>query len=222
MPLTTADHTDADSGQRNYRKKLKRRLEDLEKKAASTSPSPELSHAELAVPTVSSKGSSVSHESSLHQQSSRLSRSSSSCSTDQPSPDMFPLEDPFANVTMQEQQMAYQLSPPTYAYASFPPSSDYFVQDPLSSHFPQTPQIYSEPQFHGDYMHSLPPTLPCMSFPDGVKQDAYFTDDDFLNPFGISYANLAGMEVPSHQIPAGYSARVNTTDFFPCHYSRTT
>ena len=40
--------------QRNYRKKIKRRLEDLERRAASSSASPEQSHAELA-PIVDSK-----------------------------------------------------------------------------------------------------------------------------------------------------------------------
>lgn len=130
---------------------------------------------------------------------------------------MFPLEDPFAGITMQEQQLGYHISSPTYAYASFAPSSDYFLHESMSSHLQHTPQIYSEPQFQGDYMHSLLPTLPAMGFPDGVKQDTYFTDDDFLNPFGISYASLAGMEVTSHQVPAGYPARVNTTDSFYYH-----
>lgn len=171
------------------------------------------------MPVTSSKSLSVSHESSLGRQSSRASRASSTCSTDQASPDVFPMEDPFAGMTMQEQQMSYPISSPTYVYASFPPSCDYFAQESISSQFQQPPQIYSEPQFHGDYMHSLPPTLPCMSFPDGVKQDAYFTDDDFLNPFGISYASLAGMEVPANQIPSGYSARVNTTNFFSRQHS---
>lgn len=59
-----------------------------------------------------------------------------------------------------------------------------------------------------------------MNFAEGVKQDAFFTDDDFLNPFGISYASLAGMEVPSHQMPSGYPARVNTTNSFSRQYPR--
>lgn len=163
--------------------------------------------------STSTKKMSPSSESSMRRQSSRASRASSTCSQDQQSPEIFPLEDSYTNG--HEQQLTYQLSPPTYTYSTFPPSSDYFTsQEGQASHYQQIPQIYAEPQFHGDYMHGLPPTLPTMGYANGVKQDAYFTDDDYLNPFGISYASLAGMETPSHHIPTGYATRVNTTNLF--------
>lgn len=117
---------------------------------------------------------------------------------------------------MHEQQIAYQLSPPTYACTPFSSGYDYFVQEPASL-FQQIPQIYAEPSLHGDYMHSLSTTYPPMTYPEGIKQDAYFTDDDFLNPFGISYASLSGLEAPSQQIHPGV-LRVNNS--FSYQYPR--
>lgn len=179
--------------------------------------SPEPSHAELAVSSTPRKSASVPNEHSIGRQSSRASRASSTCSQEQQSPELFPLEDPFANITMQEQQMAY-LSPPSYAYSACLPTSDYFTPESSNPQFQQIPQIYTEPHFEGDYTHNLPPTLPSMNYVDGIKHDAYFTDDDFLNPFGISYATLAGMEMPSQQLPSGYPVRVNTTNSFSRQY----
>ncbi|KAK5948525.1 hypothetical protein OHC33_010421 [Knufia fluminis] len=193
--------------QRNYRKKLKRRLEDLERKAASTSVSPEPSYAELAVSNTQQQSSSSPSSNSIARQNSRTSRASSTTSQDQQmSPDLFPLEDPFANMTMQEQQMHY-LSPPSYSFPTYLPSSDYFSQDFSYGGGHQIPQIYTEPPFQNDFTHSLPPTLPSMHESGAVKQDSYSIDDDFLNPFGISYATLAGMDVASQQIPAEFSSR---------------
>lgn len=203
--------------QRNYRKKLKRRLEDLERKAASTSTSPEPLHAELARFNPQQQSSS-SPNSNMTRQDSQASRASSTTSQDhQLSPELFPLDDPFASMTMQEQQMHY-LSPPTYSYPSYLPSSDYFSQDFSFGSAHQVPQIYTEPPFQADFTHSLPPTLPSMHQPDTMKQDPYLMDDDFLNPFGVNYATLAGMEVASQHIPTGFSSRVNNPNLFSRQY----
>ena len=178
-----------------------------------------MSHAELAVSNAHQQQRSSSPISnSMARQNSRASRASSTTSQDQQmSPELFPLDDPFANMTMQEQQMHY-LSPPTYAYPSYVPSSDYFSQDYSFSGAHEIPQIYTEPPFQNDFTNSLPPTLPSMHQQGTMKQDPYCIDDDFLNPFGISYATLAGMEGISQQIPAGFSSRVNNPNLFTRQY----
>lgn len=146
------------------------------------------------------------------------SRASSTYSHEQqPSPELFPLEDPFTNSTLQDAQLSFE-STPTYIYSNCAPSSDYFAQDFGFAEGQQIPQIYADSYFQPEYMHSLQPTLPSMGPSDGMKQDPYYTEDDLLNPFGISYAALAGMEVPLSQISSGYSSRVNTTNSLSRQY----
>lgn len=193
-------------------------MEDLERKAASTTVSPEPSHAELAIPKTQQHISSSPNSNSMVRQNSGASRASSTTSQDhQLSPELFPLDDPFANMTMQEQN-SYYLSPPTYSNPSYLPSSDYFSQDFSFGGAYQIPQIYTEPPFQTDFTHSLTPTLPSMPQSDATKQDPYSMNDDFLNPFGISYATLTGMDVASEQIPAGFSSRVNNPNLFSRQY----
>lgn len=203
--------------QRNYRKKLKRRLEDLERKAASTSVSPEPSHAELALPSSQTDMSSPSSK-SLVRQTSRASRASSTTSQDQQlSPELFPLEDPFANNFMQDQHYQYLSLPMPYSNGAS--TTDYFTQDFSFCGAQQpVPQIYTEPHFQSDFTHSLPPTLPAMNQLDSLKHDPYSVDDDFLNPFGISYATLVGMDMPSQQMQPGFVSRVNNPNSFSRQY----
>jgi len=142
----------------------------------------------------------------MGRQNSQASRASSTVSQEQQlSPELFPLEDPFANMTMQEEHLQY-LSPPSYSYSSYLPSQDYFSTDFSFSGSQSIPQIFAEPHFQADFTHSLPPTLPSMTQADATKQDPFSIDDDFLNPFGISYATLAGTDF-SQQMPVGYQSR---------------
>lgn len=206
--------------QRNYRKKLKRRLEDLERKAGSTSASPETSHAELVLgATQTQRASSTSSE--MTRQPSRTSVASSTISQDQQlSPEIEPLDDPFASATMQERSFQY-LSPPTYSYSSYSPGgSDYFSQDSFSFRsIRPVPQIYSETHMPRGYENSLASTLPIMAPQDMLKPDPYSLDDDeYLNPFGINYAALESMDVSSYQTPVGYMSRVNMSPFYSRQY----
>lgn len=197
--------------QRNYRKKLKRRLEDLERKAASTSSSPEPAYVELAKPASGAKNGSVSSSDAMVRQSSQGSRASSATLYDQQlSPDMYPLEDPFADITIEEHHYDF-LSPPDYEASRDPVGSDYFTNDFSFPEAQQIPQIYTEPYVQHDLSQSLTPTLPSMSQYEMSKQDPYSIDDEFLNPFGISYATLVGMGQPSQQARSSLTARVNTS-----------
>lgn len=154
----------------------------------------------------------------MTRQPSRTSVASSSVSQDQPlSPEMEPLDDPFANITMQERSFSY-LSPPTYAYSSYSPGSDYFSNDSFSFHsIRPVPQIYSEPHMPREYESSLASTLPIMATDDILKPDPYSLDNEYLNPFGINYATLEGMNASSYT-PSGYMSRVNTSPFLSRQY----
>lgn len=204
--------------QRNYRKKLKQRLEDLERKSTVTSVSPEPSYAELAIPKTRQQTSSCRNSKNTARQNSGASRASSTTSQDyQLSPELFPLDDPFASMTMQEQHY-HDLSPPTYSHSSYAPSSDYFSQDFSFGRVNRVPQIYTEPPFQTGFTDSLTHTLPSMPHSDPTKQDPYSMNDDFLNPFGINYTTLAGMGVGSEQVSAEYFSRVNYLNLFSRQY----
>lgn len=105
---------------------------------------------------------------------------------------------------VQQQQSAHQVPPSTYS--TFPPSGYYFAAREMgASRSRRPPPIDTESQLHQDSTHFLAPSLPALSHAKGAMEDRYFTDDDYLNPFGISYASLAGMEIPSQHIPNGES-----------------
>src|SRR5271154_5620694 len=102
----------ANQDQRNYRKKLKRRLEDLERRAASSSASPEQSHQELA--------SNVSDEGERRQtppQSRRSSKNRAQRIERRASPEPLSNDD---RASLFSQQITRQLSaspPPSFSYA---------------------------------------------------------------------------------------------------------
>lgn len=158
----------------------------------------------------------------MTRQASRTSIASSTISQDQQlSPEIEPLDDPFANTTTHERSFQY-LSPPTYSYSSYSPGgSDYFSHDSFSFRsIRPVPHIYSEPHISHGYEGSLASTLPLMDSEDMLKPDPYSLDDDeYLNPFGINYATLESMDVSSYQTPlGGYMSRVNISPFYSRQY----
>ncbi|KAK5076447.1 hypothetical protein LTS08_007293 [Lithohypha guttulata] len=201
--------------QRNYRKKLKRRLEDLERKAVSTSP--ELCHADLSTSSQKESTKNLAAAAS-RKHNSRTSRASSTTSQDQElSPKLLPLEDPFASMTMTEQQYHF-LAPGPYTFSGYPSGTDYFDQNLSFCDVSPIPQVYSEPQITNDYTHLLPPSLPLMHEGSLLKRDPYSMDENFLSPFGMSYATLVGAEAMSQQANYELSSRVNTISSFLRQY----
>lgn len=145
-----------------------------------------------------------------------MSRTSSIGSHDQQlSPDIFPLDDPFANIPAHEQQYQHFMTPDPYSFTEYPSSSDYFAQDFSFCDTQAVPQLYAEPHTHRDYSQTLPATLPAMGqSADLLKPEMFSMNDDFLNPFGISYAHLVSADMTPQHIPADFSSsRVNTTNF---------
>ncbi|KAL6169157.1 hypothetical protein ACJQWK_05514 [Exserohilum turcicum] len=167
--------------QRNYRKKLKKRLEDLERRAASSSASPEQKPAELQPPQPSPP----------RQEFPSPSSSESSYTT------------PPAEDRMFSHQYTRQLStsPPPFsvAYSSSYPAPDavaysmpysaspyHTIPTTLATDMPS--YAYLPPPHSSSYSTPLPSLVP------GMKQD-YYSEED-MSPFGVGYAAIGGIEIP--------------------------
>ncbi|KAJ5934690.1 hypothetical protein N7466_004237 [Penicillium verhagenii] len=179
--------------QRNYRKKLKRRLEDLERRAASSA-SPEQSHAEppKTTPKTRTKRASKSGESKSHPQGDRPA-----------SYDFYHTPD---ERSMFGQQCTRQLSaspPPAFSY---PPMSQY---DAYRQTYGQIPVYQTIPSSYGglsfpEYSDAIPSVVPMVptAAMGAPRKPAY--DEDIMSPFSMSYASMAGIELcaqPSHPEP---------------------
>lgn len=197
--------------QRNYRKKLKRRLEDLERRAGSSSASPE-QHFSVLGSTSTDSGSRQS------QAMVRQSSAKSSVSQDVPqmSPELLSLDE--HSLDDSSRQMAVS-SPPALTYSSYPPTTSFLQSEYNHPSYHTSHQNYFyEYQYPTDYSHSLPPTLPTM-LPStyATKQEPMFGEEDMMNPFSLNYASLAGLDVPTSQSygsPSSHSHTPSLTDPF--------
>ncbi|OAP60598.1 hypothetical protein AYL99_05600 [Fonsecaea erecta] len=186
--------------QRNYRKKLKRRLEDLERRAGSSSASPEQQHSELATPPV--KETSQKQTQSMARQPSR---SSVSHEIPRASPELLPLDDHSSLFDTPAGRHLSIHSQPAFTFSSYPPTTAY-----LHYEHQQHPAFDNHANYYSSYQYpvevtssSLPPTLPTMLPSAYGKQDQLFGDDDLLSPFSMNYASLAGLEMPSNHAYSG-------------------
>lgn len=202
--------------QRNYRKKLKRRLEDLERRAGSSSASPEQSHSELATPPP--RESTQIKSQSMARQSSR---SSVSQDLQRGSPELLPLDDHSSLFDTPAARHLSMNSTPAFTFSSYPPTTAYLQyeqQHPVT--YDSHPSYYSTYSYPADLAPStLPPTLPTMLPSTYGKQEHLFADDDLMSPFSMNYASLAGLEMPSNQTYSGANSHVNPTAFFSRSYS---
>ncbi|CAI7595742.1 unnamed protein product [Penicillium pancosmium] len=179
--------------QRNYRKKLKRRLEDLERRAASSA-SPEQSHAEPVLPKATNK-------------SRPKQRGSKSGDVKTQHPSRAPVQERPASYeyysapderTMFAQQCTRQLSaspPPVFSYPPIPTYDTYrqpYSQLPLYHNVPAT---YNEMSFAADYgepVSSVVPMIPGTVMGVGRKQ---VYEEEMISPFSMSYASMAGIDL---------------------------
>jgi hypothetical protein len=203
--------------QRNYRKKLKRRLEDLERRAGSTSASPEQSHSELAT--------SSSSQSPRTQPQSQLSKASTrkhSQSGRNLSPEMSPnLEE-----SLFGRQTPRQLSaspPPPFSYSSYvPEKSEFYWTEAEPIHYAGLPTNYADnAAFQEQYYSGLLTPRPSVLAQTPQKEENLFGDDSFMNPFSMTYAAMTGMDVPS-QGYMDFDPHVNATNFFDPYISYST
>ncbi|THW87529.1 hypothetical protein D6D15_06621 [Aureobasidium pullulans] len=171
--------------QRNYRKKLKKRLEDLERRAASssTSPSPEVKYVDLDLTNLSGfKGSP--HMSHIHEGSGVESRSYTSNGYD------YPYSQAPDDKRMFSYQHTRQLStspPPLFSYQAYPSIEQGQFAASMSNYLSYPLPVSSSclvPSSTMTYQTSMPAT---------VKPEVYEEDD--MNPFSLSYASMAGVDV---------------------------
>jgi hypothetical protein len=168
-------------------KKLKKRLEDLERRAGSSSASPEQKHEELAQPEP------VSSNHSAHASISRP-RSTSNQAHRARTPDVVNQHYVLPSSEMFSQQYTRQMStsPPPFTYAGLPSTTA------MSYGSYSQPATYcSLPTTTAD-MHMYPQYVPAMdqnyiSPPIKSEQGFYFDDD--TSPFAASYAAISGVDV---------------------------
>ncbi|EXJ86079.1 hypothetical protein A1O1_06448 [Capronia coronata CBS 617.96] len=205
--------------QRNYRKKLKRRLEDLERRAGSSSASPEQTHAELATTTVTKDNSRKQPQSMTRQTST--SGSATSHEMQRASPELLPFDDHSSLFDTPSTRHASLHSPPEFAFSTYPPTTAYLqYEEQQQASYESTPGYFPNSYYPANVTSSsLPPTLPAMLPSTYGKQDHFWSDDDFLNPFSMNYASLAGLEMPSNHAYTGATSHVNPTTFFSRSYS---
>ncbi|KAL9098258.1 MAG: hypothetical protein Q9163_006055 [Psora crenata] len=204
--------------QRNYRKKIKRRLEVLEKGAVSSSPSPEQSYMELA-----SAPKSTSRRNTGPRRQSTKREEPSRQQTRKHVPEPFVATYPSFN------DAPADLSPPQYKreLSMSPPHSmnfSYSLPDPSISatytHQPSyntLPAPFSEFSSHSPYLPSLPTTLPAMPSYESVKNASFFDDGNVMGPYATTYTPFTSMELPMHQPYQDSNINVNLPDY-PFHY----
>lgn len=177
----------------------------MERRAGSSSASPEAQHAELASSTSSSdkaKSHPMTRESSKHSIHDDLQHLS---------PELLPLDEHSLFDTLKHLPIS------SSSYSTYPATTSYlpneYHQHPPSYQTMQQNYFY-EYQYPTDYSQSLPPTLPTMLPSSYVtKQESAYGEDDLMNPFSMNYASLVGLDVPSGQAYASPSSQphVNLT-----------
>ncbi|KAG5297640.1 hypothetical protein I7I48_06810 [Histoplasma ohiense] len=184
--------------QRNYRKKLKRRLEDLERRATSSSASPEQSHQELSLPapTKSKKSKSPSRRTGgIEKNKPKNDRNTSM---------KMVLAQPLSSY-QSEQRAAMFTDQSTRQLSASPPLV-------FAPHYQPCSQSYSYPQYPQESTYH-PATIPTTELPPSgyyiqplsshppPPQELVYSEDDLLTPFGMNYASMAGFDIPATSAP---------------------
>ena len=174
-------------------KKLKKRLEDLERRAASSSASPEQRPAELDRSNSQPReefSSSSSTESVDHQEYGRR--------TPEIQNQYLPHHEERG---MFSHQYTRQLStsPPPFSYSTYP-APDTAAYAPYAQHAAYhtlptttTPDMPMYTPYLPPLSSAYPTTLPSLVHP--MKGDFYAEDE--ISPFSMSYATMAGIDIPA-------------------------
>ena len=188
----------------------------MERRAGSSSASPEQSHSELA--TTAPKETSHKQPQTMARQTSRASTSHE---VQRASPEILPLDDHSSLFDTPAARHLSINSQPAFTFSTYPPTTAYLqYEHQQQATYDSTPSYYSSYPYPIDATtSSLPPTLPAMLPSAYGKQDHLFGDDDLLSPFSMNYASLAGLEMPSNQAYTGANSHVNHTAFFSRSYS---
>ncbi|KAF2463357.1 uncharacterized protein BDR25DRAFT_320049 [Lindgomyces ingoldianus] len=179
--------------QRNYRKKLKKRLEDLERRAASSSASPEQKPVELQPP----------HRSPPRQEFSSPASSESDFGRHTPDIQSHYVPPPEERA-MFSHQYTRQLStsPPPFSYSTYPaPDAAAYTVPYATTHAPYhsiptttTPEMPMYTPYLPPLSSAYPTTLPSLVHP--MKSEFYAEDE--MNSFGVGYPQMATIDLPPH------------------------
>lgn len=180
--------------QRNYRKKLKRRLEDLERRAGSSSASPPQMHEDLEqqerVDNTRRYLRSPEHDSASDIESTDRHNSPEGLHHYS-----LPLQSEDGAFHRFGNREVNSRSPPAFNYQSYP-HPDEILYPPFSQSQPYRTTISrSEPykaEPYPDYLAPIPNTLPSLRhYNHTVKQEG-LADSETMSPFSMSYAMMAG------------------------------
>lgn len=191
-------------------KKIKRRLEDLERRAGSSSASPEQSHTELVTPVQPRrkaedgvKRQKSKNEKTQHHQYVSQKRPSASYPT---------TKDDRSSLFNRQYSREVSASPPPSANYSYP-LPEPVIHTPYPQHAPLYTRPPPFPDFPGQqlYLPPLPVTLPSMSSYElgPAKNECLFDDEDMLNPSYMGYSPLASMDIPTAQSYQDSNVHVN-------------
>ena len=173
-------------------KKLKRRLEDLERRAASSA-SPEATHAEPVAPAKEMPSKPRSKQSRTNKVTDHKAHGAHGSESERPG------SYNYYTTTQDErgmfgQQCTRQLSaspPPVFSY---PPMPNYDNFRPGYGQLPgyhTVPSSYSDLSF-AEYGEPVPSILPIVTAP-AIGRKTY--DEDMMSPFSMSYASMAGIDI---------------------------
>ena len=183
-------------------KKLKKRLEDLERRAASNSASPEQRPAELER-SKSQPGEERRSITSPETKKSGVDQSRRTPSASQVSHQQQQYYSAHDDRGMFSHQYTRQLStsPPPFSYSGYP--SETVTYAPYShstygtiSSAPSDLPIFTPYLPPLTHSNTFPATLPSVMYPT-TKQEYY--PEDEMSPFTMSYASMAGIDIPQAQ-----------------------
>ncbi|RMJ10948.1 hypothetical protein BHE90_011685 [Fusarium euwallaceae] len=172
--------------QRNYRKKLKRRLEDLERRAGSSDDAD--SDKQPQKTTKSKRSPSKS-------QKSQAAPAKPVVSQGQFTPPMEPTDDLFFPGTYDDR--ARSNSPPQFTYSTYP-APDEILLAPYGS--AQSYPAMTTADAYPNYLtaSTVPMTLPSMThFSDAIKRESYSSDDGLAPYMAYSYMPPMDFNAPS-------------------------
>ena len=196
-------------------KKLKRRLEDLERRAGSSSASPEQQHAEI-FPSQNPRGSDPTKKRRASKPGVNPPRASRS-PVAPPTPSFSVREDQSSMFSRQYTRQLSASPPPAFTYSQFPVTEPPPIQAPYPQHAPfhTLPAPYPDFQSQPLYLPPLPMTRPNGNSYDGapVKPESNFNDDEMISHFNMSYSSISGIEVPTTQSYADSNAYVNNPEY---------
>ena len=214
MPLATTIRFVIDLSNVSLGKKLKKRLEDLERRAGSSSASPEQRHEELAQAETGASEQSP-------QLGTQRQRSNSNQIRRDRTPEVFNQQYvlPSEDRGMFSQQFTRQMStsPPPFSYSNLPAGegasySNYQQAASYCSVPGSGMDIPLYPQYLPPIQHGYQQVVPSMSAPP-IKQEYYH--DDEMSPFSMSYASMAGVDVSAAQSYQDVAAYVSTKPHHP-------